>query len=96
MPHLQWLDLSHNYIKEFDFDGFKNTKNLQVCGWSTIERYKIIISLSLQVLYLSHNRLVDLPPDLFRPVRYLRIIDLQHNHLRSLPDNLFYNGGLEK
>lgn len=30
MPHLQWLDISHNYIRELDFDAFKNTKDLQV------------------------------------------------------------------
>lgn len=30
MPHLQWLDLSHNDLMEVDFDCFRNTNNLQV------------------------------------------------------------------
>lgn len=32
LPHLQWLDLSHNHIMEVDFDCFRNTNNIQVIG----------------------------------------------------------------
>lgn len=98
MPHLQWLDISHNIIREVDFDAFKNTKKLQV---SYIDGYVHSLltyprNMYLQVLYLSHNRLTDMPQDMFKPIYALRVMDLSYNHLRSLPDNLFYNGGMEK
>jgi hypothetical protein len=30
MPHLQWLDLTFNDLKEVDFDAFRHTRRLQV------------------------------------------------------------------
>lgn len=30
MPHLQWLDVSHNRLEEIEFDTFKGVQHLQV------------------------------------------------------------------
>lgn len=48
------------------------------------------------MLVASHNRITDIPNDLFRFLNYLRIVDFSHNRLRFLPDNLFREEGLER
>lgn len=50
----------------------------------------------LQVLYLSNNRLTEIPSDLFRTLQNLRFIDMSHNLLRTLPEVLFTDEDLEQ
>lgn len=112
MNHLQWLDISHNLIHELDFDAFKNTRDLQViwlqnlifvytyihlyvCMHKQIQLIFFCV-LNLKLIYLSYNYLTDIPQEVFKSVKALRVADFSHNHLRGLPDNLFYNGGMEK
>lgn len=45
---------------------------------------------------MGYNYLTDIPQEVFKSVKALRVADFSHNHLRGLPDNLFYNGGMEK
>lgn len=45
---------------------------------------------------MSHNRVADLPTELFKYITELRIVDLSNNYIRSLPENLFFDDGLEK
>ncbi|XP_055380900.1 chaoptin isoform X2 [Condylostylus longicornis] len=88
-PHLQWLDISHNYIREVDFDAFKNTKNLQVLYLS----YNQLTDLpqdtfkpfyGLRIIDLSHNYLKSLPDNLFVNGGLERM-DVSHNHLLKIP-----------
>lgn len=70
MPHLQWLDLSHNQIDEIDFDTFKNTRKLQVLRLAHNSLTDIPANLfksvyDLRVVDMSHNHLKTLPDNLF-------------------------------
>ena len=51
---------------------------------------------SFQVLYLSNNRLFEIPNELFRDLYNLRIVELGNNYLHGLPDMLFKDGALER
>lgn len=50
----------------------------------------------LKLIYLTRNYLTDIPQEIFKSIKALRVADFSYNHLRGLPDNLFYNGGMEK
>lgn len=44
---------------------------------------------------MAHNRLTDMPSDLFKGFTELRLVDLSHNKLRVLPDMFFVEDNLE-
>ncbi|KAF7273812.1 hypothetical protein GWI33_013503 [Rhynchophorus ferrugineus] len=89
MPHLQWLDLSWNYIYEMDFDMFRFSKRLQVLDVSHNRIADIPNDIfrflnNLRLVDLSNNRLRVLPDNLFRE-EGLERLDLSHNLLSKLP-----------
>lgn len=47
-------------------------------------------------MYLSNNRLTDIPNELFRNLYNLRVVELANNYLNSLPDILFKDGAVER
>lgn len=70
MPHLQWLDLSYNWIHELDFDAFKNTKQLQLVYFDHNHLTDIPQDIfkpiqGLRIVDFSHNKLRGLPDNLF-------------------------------
>lgn len=38
---------------------------------------------------------MDIPVEVLRPLKKLRIMDLSHNKLRTLPDNMFTDSNIE-
>lgn len=43
----------------------------------------------------SNNRIADVPNDLFRFLKDIRIVNLSRNRLRALPDNMFREDSIE-
>lgn len=43
----------------------------------------------------AHNHVADIPNELFRSMKYLRVVNLSHNKLKAIPDNLFRHDGLQ-
>jgi len=74
---LDTLSLSHNEITAVG-------PGVNVTGWVEIRSLR-----ALQRLYLDHNRLRFLPPDLFHVCTGLRRLELQANQLSSLPGQVF-------
>lgn len=74
---LDTLSLSHNEISAVG-------PGVNVTGWVEVRNLP-----ALQRLYLDHNSIRFLPPDLFHTCTGLRRLELQVNKLSSLPEQLF-------
>jgi len=98
---LRGLDLSHNNITSLSLPLFNSLQLLDtlslshnkiaavgpganVTGWVELRNLR-----ALQRLYLDHNSIRFLPPDLFHLCTGLRRLELQANQISSLPGQVF-------
>ncbi|KAL1140925.1 hypothetical protein AAG570_000853, partial [Ranatra chinensis] len=93
MPHLQFIDMSYNYLMEIDFDTLRNVRNLQVLlldhNQLTEVPNRLLSSLSsLRRLDLSHNRLNSLMDSSITSPNLARV-DFSHNQLGRAPLSAF-------
>lgn len=47
-------------------------------------------------MYLSNNRLLDIPNEIFRNLYNLRVVELANNYLHGFPDQFFKDGAIER
>jgi Leucine-rich repeat (LRR) protein len=89
MPHLQWLDLSHNIISEMEFDTFRNIRKLQVLQLSHNNLMDLPTDIfrnvrEMRVIDLSYNMFRSLNDNVFSS-EGMEILDLSHNHFTKIP-----------
>lgn len=93
-PKLDYLELTHNNLKDLDsgiFDNLPNLKHLSL--WSNnltnLTKNAFIGATSIMDLDLSANGIEFLPSDVFYHLKNLTEINLNANHFQKLPKNLF-------
>ncbi|KAF4526470.1 hypothetical protein B566_EDAN015132 [Ephemera danica] len=94
MPHLQWLDLSFNRLRELDFDVFRHTRRLQVLKLQYNDLVDVPADVfhglnELRVITLADNGLKQLPDGLVFAATNLERLDVSNNQLTRVPNGIF-------
>lgn len=100
-PKLEYLELTHNNLKDLGAGIFEHLTNLKHLSlWSNnltnLTKSAFVGASSIRDLDLSANGIEMLQPDVFYHLKNLTEINLSANHFQNLPSNLFSENKLLK
>lgn len=87
--NLQSLDLSFNFLEEFDYRIFENNIKLERLDLSgnnfmTLANRPFVKSNSLKNLIMKETKLLSIHQQLFTELPNLTILDISQNHLKTI------------
>lgn len=97
---LHTIDLSHNYLTEWQRNWFENTSNIEVITVrsneiKTLHPGSFDDFPKLRRIHLANNKLCHLPGGVLPPVKF-QFIEFKNNYIRDIDQSVFQNLQMER